>query len=159
VVSRAQALLPALWASGEGTFKVEQTAGRWIVYRASQMGEKKGVVAFRESAHSSFLTPPDPQVAPVVTPGPTLVRASAPSSSTVPASSSVPRVSTALPTLRRGSQGPDVQIAQRSLGILADGIFGGGTEAAVIAYQRAHGLTPDGVIGPQTWGALLGKAA
>jgi murein L,D-transpeptidase YcbB/YkuD len=163
VVSRAQALLPALWASGEGTFKVEQTAGRWIAYRASRMGEKKGVVAFRESQHSAFLTPPESSAPPVVTPGPTLVRASAPSSnapSTVPATVPASSSRTSLPTLHRGSSGPDVAIAQRALSITDDGIFGPGTENAVRQYQRSRGLTPDGVIGPQTWTSLLaGKAA
>ncbi len=164
VVARANALLPALWASGEGTFKVEQTAGRWIVYRASRTANNtKGVVAFRESAHSAFLTPPSS--APVVSPaGPVQTASARPASSSAqPASSSamVPASSSSLslPTLRRGSRGPDVQTAQRALGITADGAFGPGTENAVRQYQRSRGLTPDGVIGPQTWGALLGKAA
>lgn len=37
-----------------------------------------------------------------------------------------------------------------------DGVFGGGTEAAVRAYQRSRGLSVDGVAGPNTFGALLG---
>jgi hypothetical protein len=157
VVARANALLGPLWSGGEGTFKVEQTAGRWIAYRATRMGEKKGVVAFRESAHSAFLTPPSSSV-PVVTPGGPVQTASArPSSSSavVPASSS----SLSLPTLRQGSRGPDVQTAQRALGITADGIFGPGTANATRQFQRARGLTPDGVIGPATWAALMAKAA
>lgn len=36
----------------------------------------------------------------------------------------------------------------------ADGIFGPGTHAAVIAFQAKHGLTPDGVVGPRTRAAL-----
>jgi hypothetical protein len=42
-----------------------------------------------------------------------------------------------------------------------DGIFGPGTEQAVIDFQQRHDLDDvDGVIGPETWGALLsnGKA-
>src|SRR6476659_9228887 len=31
-----------------------------------------------------------------------------------------------------------------------DGIIGGRTTAAVIRFQRKHGLTPDGVVGPKT---------
>lgn len=36
-----------------------------------------------------------------------------------------------------------------------DGIFGGGTEYAVKAYQRSNGLEIDGVVGPATWAKML----
>src|SRR5437867_4148705 len=48
-----------------------------------------------------------------------------------------------------GSRGPEVLQIQRRLDELqcysgpADGVFGGGTESAVRAYQRTQGLTPD----------------
>lgn len=146
VVSRAQQLLSQLWAGGEGTFKPEQTAGRWIIYRASRMGDKKGVVAFRESRHAGFLTPPatadELEAAPV--------------STTVPASTS----RTSLPTLRRGSKGEEVRIVQRKLGLLpVDGDFGPATEAGVKNFQARSGLTPDGVVGPKTWTALVSRSA
>jgi peptidoglycan hydrolase-like protein with peptidoglycan-binding domain len=64
-----------------------------------------------------------------------------------------------MPTLRRGSKGDAVVMLQGKLGVPADGKFGPGTHAAVVAYQRSHGLTPDGVVGPQTWITLLGRAA
>ena len=38
-----------------------------------------------------------------------------------------------------------------------DGIFGEGTEAAVQEYQQEHGLEDDGVVGPKTWDAMLGR--
>lgn len=36
-----------------------------------------------------------------------------------------------------------------------DGDFGRKTEQAVRAFQRAYGLSPDGVVGRYTWGSLL----
>lgn len=154
VSSRAAALLPQLWASGAGTFKVEKTAGRWIAFRATNMGNGvRGVVAYRlvspEAAPSAATTanvPPTPR--PTVTPGPTLL-----------ATTSTPSASTSLPTLRRGARGNDVIVLQKRLGITADGIFGPGTEAAVRSYQRSKGLAVDGVVGPKTWGALFGGGA
>ncbi len=60
-------------------------------------------------------------------------------------------------TLRVGAKGNDVYAVQQMLvemGYLnaggADGIFGGGTEKAVKQFQQAQGLTPDGVVWPQT---------
>lgn len=38
----------------------------------------------------------------------------------------------------------------------ADGDFGSATLSAVKTYQKAKGLTVDGVVGAKTWGALLG---
>jgi cell wall-associated NlpC family hydrolase len=39
--------------------------------------------------------------------------------------------------------------------VAVDGEFGPRTRAAVIAFQRDHGLTPDGVVGKGTWGKLV----
>ncbi|XXF79569.1 peptidoglycan-binding protein [Myxococcaceae bacterium GXIMD 01537] len=36
----------------------------------------------------------------------------------------------------------------------ADGVFGPKTKQAVMAFQRAQGITVDGIVGPQTWGRL-----
>ncbi len=58
------------------------------------------------------------------------------------------------PTLRRGSTGDLVQAIQQKLNIVADGMFGGRTEAAVRALQRERELVPDGIVGPKTWAAM-----
>jgi peptidoglycan hydrolase-like protein with peptidoglycan-binding domain len=69
-----------------------------------------------------------------------------------------------MPTLRRGSRGTAVSDLQRRLAAARfspgalDGIFGSQTSAAVRAFQGARGLGVDGVVGPLTWGALLGSA-
>jgi putative chitinase len=63
-------------------------------------------------------------------------------------------------TLQAGSQGPEVMELQRQLqqkGFnpgAADGNFGNGTQAAVIAFQKSEGLLADGVAGPRTLAAL-----
>lgn len=67
--------------------------------------------------------------------------------------------------LRLGSSGQDVITLQYLLNVAAefnaaipaptqDGNFGRGTQQAVMAFQRAAGLSPDGVVGPLTWQAL-----
>lgn len=70
-------------------------------------------------------------------------------------------------TLRKGSSGADVEYLQKLLkaegyeigksgpdGDGIDGIFGGETLSAVRAYQSDHNLTPDGIVGKQTWAVL-----
>ena len=59
---------------------------------------------------------------------------------------------------------PDVQAQvkelQTELGFsktLVDGKFGANTDAAVRRFQLNHGLPVDGIVGEQTWYALLGK--
>ena len=63
--------------------------------------------------------------------------------------------------LKLGSQGDDVvrlQDALREAGFnpgASDGDFGEGTDAALRAFQRSEGLLADGVAGPKTLAALL----
>ena len=67
--------------------------------------------------------------------------------------------------LKRGSSGPDVLTLQSTLKQLGfdpngvDGTFGPGTEAAVKAFQQSKGLTPDGMVGPDTMAALQSSAS
>jgi peptidoglycan hydrolase-like protein with peptidoglycan-binding domain len=64
--------------------------------------------------------------------------------------------STITQTLRQGSKGAQVKILQEKLNSLGfnagkvDGSFGPKTKAAVLAFQKAHGLARDGVVGPAT---------
>lgn len=67
------------------------------------------------------------------------------------------------PTVRMGSKGEAVQIAQfllsaQGFGLAprqVDGNFGQATHDAVVRFQRAHKLTADGVVGPGTWKQLF----
>ena len=47
------------------------------------------------------------------------------------------------------------RLAANRLCVAVDGEFGPHTRRALVAFQRAHGLTPDGVVGRSTWGALV----
>jgi peptidoglycan hydrolase-like protein with peptidoglycan-binding domain len=64
-------------------------------------------------------------------------------------------------TLRLGAHGEPVTRLQRALAERGyyrgplDGDFGGGTQAALRAFQAAEGLGADGVAGSRTWQALL----
>ena len=67
----------------------------------------------------------------------------------------------ALPILRQGMVGPAVARVQENLqrrgfyeGAI-DGIFGPGTEAAVMGFQANAQLAADGIVGPATWQALF----
>ena len=60
-------------------------------------------------------------------------------------------------TLQKGSQGDEVKKWQEFLntqgyGLSVDGDFGNNTYNATIAYQKANGLTTDGIVGKNTWG-------
>jgi len=72
-------------------------------------------------------------------------------------------------SLRVGSQGAAVRTIQEAINKLADaqpgmwkigedGIFGSGTQNAVMAFQRIFGLTVDGIVGPVTWRRLMEEA-
>jgi len=64
------------------------------------------------------------------------------------------------PTQSSGNRGADVLAIQYLLqhhgqSVSTDGVFGAGTVTAAKAFQTAKGLGADGIVGPQTWGALV----
>jgi hypothetical protein len=102
---------------------------------------------------------PDTTVATAVTPqtpegtsteAATTTSASAPATVTVPASGPI----------SAGDSGPAVETLQQALKQLGlykgavDGDFGQGTTDAVIAFQNAHNLKPDGIVGLETATAI-----
>jgi len=60
-----------------------------------------------------------------------------------------------MPVLRRGDRGSAVAQLQRLLMIKDDGIFGPKSDAQVRDFQTANGLTRDGIVGKNTWAALM----
>ena len=65
------------------------------------------------------------------------------------------------PTLKKGARGNITKLLQEKLVSLGyntngiDGIFGAGTEKAVISFQKNKGLVTDGIVGKNTWRKLL----
>ncbi len=68
--------------------------------------------------------------------------------------------------IKEGSRGDNVLIMQKYLNVIgthhrtippviADGIFGPRTKQAVVAFQNIFGLTPDGIIGKNTWDRIV----
>ncbi|WP_370829969.1 peptidoglycan-binding protein [Clostridium sp.] len=65
------------------------------------------------------------------------------------------------PIMREGARGNITKLLQEKLVSFGyntngvDGIFGMGTKAAVIAFQKSKGLSSDGIVGQNTWRKLL----
>lgn len=159
MAARAWQLLPQLWEHGEGTWKVEKTGDRWVVYKAAHTSpDKRGVVAYTSRQPSATADEAPQAMAPASPPTPRPPGAQpGQQSAVVPASTSAPVASSSHPTLRLTSprmSGPSVVWLQQRLGIGADGVFGTGTDAAVRHFQATHGLGVDGVVGHDTWAAL-----
>jgi len=79
-----------------------------------------------------------------------------------PVTGGVKTVKVNLPVLGNGSSGGAVEALQMLLNCngyscgTVDGDFGPKTEAAVKKFQKANGLKEDGIVGENTWSAILG---
>lgn len=69
-----------------------------------------------------------------------------------PADVSVP-TGRAILSMKAGSRGPDVIVWQGIVGAKPDAVFGQDTHNRTVTWQRQHGLTADGIVGPKTWEA------
>lgn len=67
-----------------------------------------------------------------------------------------------LVTIKQGSKGDAVKVAQYLMGAAArgkaTGVFDASFKSVVIAWQKSCGLDADGIIGPNTWRKLVDKA-
>ena len=63
--------------------------------------------------------------------------------------------------IKKGAKGNITKMLQEKLVSLGyntngiDGIFGVGTEKAIISFQKSNGLIADGIVGQNTWKKLL----
>ena len=77
----------------------------------------------------------------------------------------IPFAASAHTVLKHGMRGESVRELQDILNILgfldegSDGVFGDRTRQAVIAFQKANGLTVDGIVGADTWSLLEAEMA
>jgi peptidoglycan hydrolase-like protein with peptidoglycan-binding domain len=77
-----------------------------------------------------------------------------------------PRHGPLRPTVRRGAAGSHVEALQRDVSevpglgvsLTVDGVFGRKTDRGVRAFQRYARVKVDGIVGPQTWSALIRAA-
>ena len=69
------------------------------------------------------------------------------------------------PLVKYGRKGVYVAVLQDALNTLGynagniDGIFGNNTKNAVLKYQKANGLSQDGIVGCNTWKSITTKVA
>lgn len=128
--SRLTSLFPRYWQS-------------WLVMivACSLMGLNQTNSALGQSSRSPAKSPP-------------------PSASTTPSQTSANR-GTGKPFLKLGSQGTEVTEVQALLKLLGyytgaiNGVYEESTANAVFQFQKAAGLSPDGIVGTDTWSRLL----
>ena len=111
-------------------------------------------------------TPVEPTAAPTLQPtiAPTLAPTEAPTATDTPEPAE-PAVEDEFevpdwPLFRQGDEGPEVYAIQHLLrshgyNLTADGKYGPQTRTEVRNFQIAEGLGADGIVGPNTWAALI----
>ena len=150
VVSRAWALLPTLWAQGEGSKVTENTSGRWITYVAERhIDGLEGVTAYRAvncQPVPPVPVPPGPAPGPAPPePGPVVpppVVPPGPEPSHTPAQTTALAMNVALGT--HGYKLADQALYrafQKAVGITADGFPGTGTMGKLSATLATLGLS------------------
>jgi peptidoglycan hydrolase-like protein with peptidoglycan-binding domain len=134
------------------SFDAETRSAVVTFQRAAGIGQDGIVGPITWGALDRGVQNPNPTPAPGPAPDPSPSPDPTPDPDPVPAPGA--------PLLRPGASGPEVLALQQRLSALgywvdsADGTFGSGTRHAVVALQKAAGLGRDGVVGPNTWGAL-----
>ena len=123
---------------------------KWLTENKAQIGEAicQGICRYY---NAQYVAAGETQPAPTPTPTPT------------PEPQPSGKIE-GLPVVQSGSRGDAAKILQGALiakgypcgssGI--DGVFGVNSVAALKNYQKAKGLTVDGIAGPATWGKILG---
>jgi hypothetical protein len=121
------------------------------------VGVGVGLTVIRDDAPSAETS------VPVVTAPPPPPPATPPATTSTTPEETAPPLTVELPAdgrLARGDRGQEVETLQTALAGLelyqgeVDGVYGEGTQAAVIEFQQANDLTADGIVGPDTVRAL-----
>jgi Muramidase (flagellum-specific) len=63
-----------------------------------------------------------------------------------------------MPVVKEGSRGKAVEFIQKLVGAVpVDGVYGAVTKGCVMEFQRSKGLKVDGVVGRESWEAVVGE--
>jgi uncharacterized protein (TIGR02594 family) len=125
-----------LTRSGGGHVSLyESTSGSNYMLRGGNQSDAINLAAFPKSSVVAMVWPKDEPIPDPITPP-----------------------SDRMPVLRKGDTGAAVAYLQELLPKWVDGDFGDVTDSLVREFQRSQGLEVDGVVGEQTWAALLDEA-
>lgn len=158
--------VPLAWEDPEPTRSTPRRgnplAGPWVAIAALVVAIALivgGVLVAQGLTDSDEPSPAPPVTVPTTTtPAPTTPPDTTPETTPPPATGDI-----VLPEgvkLRSGDSGSGVEAVQQALAKLGydpgaiDGDYGPATQAAVVAFQTAEGLSADGIVGPDTLNAL-----